>query len=539
MIGAAGEVTGSSYLLECAGTRVLVDCGMFQGKDDDRKNREPFPFAPSSLNAVLLTHAHMDHSGRIPLLVKEGFRGRVWGTLPTMERVKVLWYDSANLMREEAEWKTKKNSRKGLAAVHPLYSKEDVDQAVNNLFAVGYDEKLAVAPGVSVRFRDAGHILGSAILEVWLEEDDRQVKIVFSGDLGPQKTVMERTPSVITSADYVVLESTYGDRLHRSTEESRAEFHGVISAALRDRAKVFIPSFVVDRAQRILYEISLMKDNGSVDRGVPVFFDSPMGVKATEIYKKHMNLLSSEIQQYLNLEKDPFAPEGLKYIASVEESQAINSVRHAVVVAGSGMANGGRIVHHLKHGIWNPKNHVVFVGYQAKGTLGRRIVDGEKSMRIAGEEVSVKANIHTINGFSAHADRDDLLKWAGNFSTSPLFLITHGEPKSSLALSKTLEEAGMKAVTPIPGQELELVPNGTSSAHGIIEQPLVIPREELAPLISDIQSLASMIGGRAIPDREEDVVTLLKSSKILLEMAYEKASSNSVDGVQTVTERRA
>ncbi len=539
MIGAAGEVTGSSYLLECAGTRVLVDCGLFQGKDDDRKNREAFPFAPSSLNAVLLTHAHMDHSGRIPLLVREGFRGQVWGTLPTMELVKVLWYDSANLMREESEWKTKKNSRKGLPAVYPLYAKEDVDQAVNNLFAVGYDEKMDVAPGVSVRFRDAGHILGSAILEVWLEEDDKQVKIVFSGDLGPQKTVMERTPSVITSADYVVLESTYGDRLHRSTEESRAEFHGVISAALRDRAKVFIPSFVVDRAQRILYEISLMKDNGAVDRGVPVFFDSPMGVKATEIYKKHMNLLSSEIQQYLNLEKDPFAPEGLKYITSVEESQAINSVRHAVVVAGSGMANGGRIVHHLKHGIWNPKNHVVFVGYQAKGTLGRRIVDGEKSMRIAGEEVSVKANIHTINGFSAHADRDDLLKWAGNFSTSPLFLITHGEPESSLALSKTLEEAGMKAVTPIPGQELELVPNGTSSAHGIIEQPVVIPREELAPLISDIQSLASMIGVRAIPGREEDVVTLLKSSKILLEMAYEKANGNSVDDVQAVAGRRA
>lgn len=522
IIGAAGEVTGSSYLLECGASRVLVDCGIFQGKDDERKNRELFPFSSVSLNAVLLTHAHMDHSGRIPLLVKEGFKGKVWATLPTLELVKVLWYDSAHLMKEEADWRTKKNSRKGLDPVEPIYTRDDVDDAIKMLSAASYDDKIPVAPGISVRFRDAGHILGSAILEVWLEEEGKQVKVVFSGDLGPQQTVMERNPAIITSADYVIMESTYGDRLHKTNAESRDEFRDVLITALKDNAKVFIPSFVVDRAQRILYELALLKDEGILAGNVPIFFDSPMGVKATEIYKKHMNLLSSEIQQYVSQGKDPFAPGKLKYVSSVEESQAINDVRNAVVVAGSGMANGGRIVHHLKHGIWNPKNHVVFVGYQAQGTLGRRIVEGEKNLRIAGEDVSVKANIHTINGFSAHADRDDLLAWAGNFSTAPLFLITHGEPKSSLAFSETLAAAGMKGVVPVAGQEIELEPNGAGKAVHIAEQPVVLKREEVSTLLAEILLLASGLQNRAVPIQEEGILSLLRSSKVLLETANEK-----------------
>ncbi len=530
VLGAAGEVTGSSYLLECGGSRVIVDCGMFQGRDDEKKNRELFLFSAASIDAVLLTHAHLDHSGRIPLLVKEGFKGRVMTTLPTVELVRVLWHDSANLMREEAEWKTKKNSRKGLDPVAPLYSVDDVDTAVKSLTAVGYDEKTGVAPGVSVRFRDAGHILGSAILEVWLEEDDKQVKIVFSGDLGPQKTVMERTPAIISSADYVVIESTYGDRLHKNTGESRAEFRDVITRALKDKAKVFIPSFVVDRAQRILYELALLKDEGAMSSGVPIFFDSPMGVKATEIYRKHMNLLSSEMQQYLSQGKDPFAPERLKYVSSVEESQAINSLKHGVIVAGSGMANGGRIVHHLKHGIWNPKNHVVFVGYQAHGTLGRRIVEGEKILRIAGEDVTVKAQVHTINGFSAHADKNDLLAWADNFTTSPLFIITHGEPASSLALSEALKDAGRTSAIPFAGQEIELEPNGSASVHRMTSQPVVLVKEEVSGILTDIQSLALKLENNSVSSGLDGLVPLLKSSKILLETAYDKVSrSRSTD----------
>lgn len=528
IIGAAGEVTGSSYLVECGASRVLVDCGIFQGKDDDRKNSEPFPFAAGSLDAVLLTHAHMDHSGRIPLLVKEGFKGKVFATLPTLELVKVLWYDSANLMKEEAEWKTKKNSRKGLESVEPLYTAEHVDQAIRHLAASSYDDRISVAPGVSVRFRDAGHILGSAILEVWLEEDGKEVKVVFSGDLGPQETVMERNPAIITDADYVVMESTYGDRLHRSNAESRDEFREVFAKVLKNKGKVFIPSFVVDRAQRVLYELSLLKDEGILGETVPIFFDSPMGVKATEIYRKHMNLLSSEILQYVSEGKDPFSPGKLKYVTSVEDSRAINEVRHSVVVAGSGMVNGGRIVHHLKHGIWDPKNHIVFVGYQARGTLGRRIVEGEKNIRIAGEDVTVKAEIHTINGFSAHGDRDDLLAWATNFTTSPLFIITHGEPESSLAFSQTLEKAGMKSAVPSPGQEIQLEPNGAAKAVKLPEQPMLLRREELPSVLTEILALASGLRESVPAEGDEDILPLLQSTKVLLETARGKMSAKKV-----------
>ncbi|MGI6251897.1 MAG: MBL fold metallo-hydrolase RNA specificity domain-containing protein [Aminivibrio sp.] len=520
IFGAAGEVTGSCYLIECGSARVIVDCGMFQGKSEE-KNKDPFPFSAGSVDAVLLTHAHMDHSGRIPLLVKEGFSGKVFATLPTMELVKVLWYDSANLMREEAEWKTKKNSRRGLPAVEPLYGADHVDRTMPHLEAVNYDEKIQVASGVSVRFRDAGHILGSAILEVWLTEDEKEVKIVFSGDLGPQDTVMERNPAIISSADYVVIESTYGDRLHRSNAESREEFQDVITAALKDRGKVFIPSFVVDRAQRVLYELSRLWYEEIIDGDIPIFFDSPMGVKATEIYKKHMNLLSSEIQQFINLGRDPFSPGMLKYVSTVDDSRAINDIDHGVVVAGSGMINGGRIVHHLKHGIWEPANHLVFVGYQAKGTLGRRIVDGEKHVRIAGEDVTVKAAIHTINGFSAHGDRDDLLAWASNFNTDPLFLVTHGEPASSKAFSETLEEAGMRSAVPLQGQEILLEPNGTVSP-GLQERAAAAKDEKTAAVLAEILALAASLRENREDGTEQDILPLLQSTKILLETASRK-----------------
>lgn len=520
VFGAAGEVTGSCYFIECGSSRVLVDCGMFQGRDET-KNREPFPFPPADVDAVFLTHAHMDHSGRIPLLVKEGFKGKVFATLPTLELVKVLWYDSANLMREEAEWRTKKNSRKGLDPVEPLYGTAHVDQAIPRLEAVNYDEKIEAAPGVSVRFRDAGHILGSAILEVWLTEDEKEVKIVFSGDLGPQDTVMERSPAIISSADYVVIESTYGDRLHRSNAESREEFREVIERALKDKGKVFIPSFVVDRAQRVLYELALLREDGIIGESIPIFFDSPMGVKATEIYKKHMNLLSSEIQQFINLGKDPFSPGKLKYVTSVEDSRAVNQVEHGLVVAGSGMVNGGRIIHHLKHGIWNPKNHLVFVGYQARGTMGRRIVDGEKHIRIAGEDVTVKASIHTINGFSAHGDRDDLLAWASNFTTNPLFLVTHGEPASSKAFAETLGQAGMKAALPSPGQEIELKPNG-AIPPSIRERAVMLESEKMTAVLTDILSMAASLREASAAGAEPEIMPLLQSTKVLLEAAREK-----------------
>lgn len=531
ILGAAEEVTGSNYLVEAGGRRILVDCGIFQGRDEERRNRDPFPFVPSGIDAVLLTHAHMDHSGRIPLLVKEGFKGKILATLPTTELCEVLWQDSAKLMKEEAEWRTKKNLRKGLEPVEPLYGLDDAQAALGQLSAVSYDDIFEPAPGFRVRFRDAGHILGSAILEVWVHEEGREAKVVFSGDLGPQQTVMERNPAFIEEADLVVIESTYGNRLHKSNLETREEFREVMKIALKGKSKVLIPTFAVDRAQRILYELTLMQRDGLFANGSPIFFDSPMGVKATEIYKDHLSLMSAEIQEHLRQDLDPFSPSGLKYIESVEDSQAINEVKSAIVMAGSGMCNGGRIVHHLKHNLWKSDTHIVFVGYQAQGTLGRRLVEGDRTVKVAGEEVEVKATLHTINGFSAHADRDDLLAWASNFRNGPLFVVTHGEPVSAEALSEAIRSQGQTAVVPVIGQEIEIRPatgEGRSETFAIPCRAPEVPCPEAVRVLGEISSLVSSLREKAgeLGDAAE-VLPLLVSTKTLLETARDRTKKAS------------
>lgn len=456
--GAAKEVTGSNYLLEAGGHRFLVDCGMHQGEREDA-NDDPFPYAANSIDAVLLTHAHIDHSGRIPKLVKEGFRGKIYATLPTIELTEILWDDSVRLMREDAEWQSAKNARRGLPPAEPIYGQEEADAAKKLFTPVNYDSRLEILPGVSVRFRDAGHILGSAILEILIEEEGRIVRLVFSGDLGPMQTVMGRAPAEITDADYVVIESTYGNREHKDNQQTRDEFQTLMKDIFaKKKGKVFIPTFVVDRAQRIMYELELLRGQG-VGAGMPVFFDSPMGVKVSKLYESHLDLLSQEIQTYRRDGGNPFSSEDIRYVSTREESQAVNNRNFGVIMAGSGMCNGGRIVHHLKNGIWNPDNHVVFVGYQAHGTLGRRIVDRAKTVRIAGEAVNVNAQIHTIGGFSAHADRTDLLGWAERFRpTMPKFFVTHGEAEAAESLAEALKTRGFEALVPELEQEVALVP---------------------------------------------------------------------------------
>ncbi len=519
VLGAAGEVTGSSYLLEVGKSRVIVDFGLHQGRHEEERNTAPLPFAPNSIDAVVLTHAHLDHTGRVPLLVKSGFRGKVFATSPTVELTQVLWKDSAHIMKEEAEWRSRKNLRKGLPPVEPLYSEDDVEQALQFLSPVSYDDIFEVAPGIKVRCRDAGHILGSANLEVWLQENGEEVKLVFSGDLGPQDTVMERNPAHIESADYVIIESTYGDRLHKTNLESRDEFRDVLLDAVRQKSKVLIPTFVVDRAQRVLYEIMLLQKEGGLDEKIPIFFDSPMGVKATKIYEKYLPLLSREIQEQIQQGNNPFSPDRLRYVSGVEESRSINDVRQAIVLAGSGMCNGGRIIHHLKHNLWDPTCHVVFVGYQAVGTLGRRLVEGETYLKMAGEEINVKAQLHTINGFSAHADRRDLLKWAGNFKNSPMFIVTHGEPKSSLALAEGIKELGYRAEVPAPGQEFrleqgrDLAPAAVDSL-GEIVHPRQIHQEDLLAEMADIIAALQEEENLLSPE----MFSLLESSRTLLDV---------------------
>lgn len=523
ILGAAGEVTGSNYLLETDKHRVLVDCGMHQGRDDDRRNIEPFPFDPRSIDAVILTHAHIDHSGRIPLLVKQGFKGKIWMTTPTMELCALLWRDSARLMAEEAEWRSRKNSRRGLPPVLPLYSDRDVDAALERMEHVPYDEVSQITPTVSARYRDAGHIMGSAIVEVWLETPER-TKIVFSGDLGPMRSVLEKSPSIVEDADFVLIESTYGDRLHKTLEETRLEFQTALSAAFVARSKILVPTFVVDRAQRVLFELLLLQESKKFEKTPPIYFDSPMGTKTTGIYRKHMSLLSKEVQEWMHKDKDPFQPEGLHYVTSVEESRSINEITPAMVLAGSGMCTGGRIVHHLKHNLWRENCDVFFVGYQAKGTLGRRLIEGEKELKIAGEEVTVRAKFHTLNGFSAHADRRDLLLWASHFKKTVTFIVTHGEPASSEALALGLRDLGYTTQIPVPGSEYNLLErNGSVVAP---PSPLItgqVERERYLQLLSEISTAAVSLKENSVlgVGSYTSLLPLLESSRLLLKTAAE------------------
>lgn len=543
VLGAAREVTGSSYLLEVGGKRLLIDCGLHQGENEEL-NYENFDFDPTSVDVCLLTHAHVDHSGRIPQLVSLGFKGPVITTLPTAELVELLWRDSAKLMAEDARTRSRKNARRGLPTVEPLYGDDEVNAAVKRLKAVSFDDMIDVTDGVKARFRDAGHIMGSAIVELFLTEGDEHLKIVFSGDLGPQEAVMEREPAVISDADLVLIESTYGDREHRGAQETRAEFKELMGKITAEGGKIFVPSFVVDRAQRVLYELSLLRDQGLAQ--VPVYFDSPMGAKVTEIYNRHLDLLSAEVQEYRRQGHNPFE-EGVTYVSEAEESRKLNDLKSGIFVAGSGMATGGRIVHHLKNNLFDPKCHVVFVGYQAKGTLGRALVDGAKVVRVNGEEVAVKASIHTLGGFSAHADRTDLLTWAENFRpTAPLFLVVHGEEKSSEALQQALKSRGFEALVPHKGDEFTLRPRALGAAmaqaagerqkagdlvrEGALSEVVepaqlnenrkskqaVHKTQKVSTLASEVSNLAFTLGEGPVT---QQIITALEAAKMLLAAA--------------------
>jgi metallo-beta-lactamase family protein len=522
-IGAAGEVTGSSYLVETDGHRALVDCGMRQGLDSDGRGEEGFAFPPGSLDAVILTHAHIDHSGRLPLLVRQGFKGDIWATDPTADLASVLLRDTVRLMAEEAEWRSRKNARRGLPPVKPAYSDRDVEEALKRFRRVRYDEMTDIAPHIRVRYRDAGHIVGAAIVEAWLQDaSGGAVKIVFSGDIGPRNTVIERAPSIVEEADYVVIESTYGDRYHKSLEDTRAEFRRELGRAIESGGKILIPTFVVDRAQRVLYEIALLEGAGGFPKLPPIYFDSPMGYRATQIYEKYIPLLSREIQDAVRGGGNPFSPGDLKYTDGVADSKAINEVNDAIVLAGSGMCAGGRIVHHLKHNLWDKKCSVFFVGYQARGTLGRRLVDGEKNLRIAGEDVTVNASLHTLGGFSAHGDKGDLLAWASNFRSGASFFVTHGEPRSSESLVKGIRDMGYGALAPESGASYDLSARDSAVLLGRPKESLrprgLADRESVLAILRDIASETESIR-EDLPARSNygALMPLLESSRLILQ----------------------
>ncbi|MFB3886376.1 MAG: MBL fold metallo-hydrolase RNA specificity domain-containing protein [Thermodesulfobacteriota bacterium] len=441
-LGGARTVTGSATLLEKNSLKWLVDCGMFQGgKEIEKRNRSAQSYYPRDLSFILLTHAHIDHSGLIPKLVREGFRGKVICTKATFDLCEAMLRDSAHIQEMEAEWQNRKHQRSGMTEVAPLYTLKDVEKSLRYFQTAAYDQTFAVAQGVKVCFRDAGHILGSAIIEIWIEEGGQEKKLVFSGDLGGLNRPLVRDPSEIETGDVLWLESTYGNRLHKSKEETDEELLTIIREAIRDQAKVVIPAFAVERTQDIIYTIGQWMRKGLIS-SIPVYIDSPLAISATEIFGRNSDCFDEETQELLSGGENPLELPEILYTQTTEESRTINEdPRAGVIISASGMCDSGRIKHHLKHHLWRKESHIVIIGYQGEGTLGRRLVDGAKTVRLFGEAIAVKAHIHTLGGFSAHADQKGLLAWLSHFNNPQLeVFVNHGEEKISIALAEKIRQ---------------------------------------------------------------------------------------------------
>lgn len=456
--GAAGEVTGSCHLVRAAGRRILLDCGLIQGtRKDEARNRAPFPFDPASIDAVVLSHAHIDHSGRIPLLVKSGFRGPVYTHRASRDLCRIMLKDAGYLNEREAEWENRKRQRKGLRPVEPLYTMRDASDAVRRFRGLDYGERREILPGITVRLADAGHILGSAIVELWLEEGARRRKIVFSGDLGHRGAPILRDPAPVAEADLVLLESTYGDRLHRSRADTLREMGDVVRAAREERGNILIPAFAVGRTQDLLYHFARHYDAWGMERW-SVFLDSPMAIEATEVYRRHVELYDPAASELWGGGSNALRLPNLTLSRTSRQSMELNRVHSgAIIIAGSGMCTGGRIRHHLKHNIWRANCHVVIVGFQAAGTLGRTLVDGAKHIRLWGETIRVAAKLHTIGGFSAHADQAGLLDWYGRFDGAPPVVLVHGEAGPLAGLyGKLAEDYGAAVRVAAPAERIDL-----------------------------------------------------------------------------------
>jgi metallo-beta-lactamase family protein len=454
--GAAREVTGSCYVVGVGDTRFLVDCGMHQGGDKEFElNFEPFPFDPRSIDFVVLTHAHIDHSGRLPRLVKAGYDNPIYATPATCDLVEIMLLDSAYIQEMESEWRTRKAQRAGRRTVEALYVTEDAQKTLPLLKAVDYAEAKQLAPGVTVTFHDAGHILGSAFLALQLEEDGRKVEVLFSGDVGQPRQPIIRDPEVVVETDYLVMESTYGDRLHKRDGEPEEQLAAILKEAKQTGGNVIIPAFAVGRTQELLYFLRDIMDKQGLQ--MPVYVDSPLASKATEIYRKHPEIFDEEAWKLVHEPGGIFDFSQLHYTASAEESKALNGKSGVVIISASGMADAGRIRHHLKHNLWRPEAHVVIVGFQAQGTLGRRLLEGAQTVRLFQEDVAVKAHVHDLAGLSAHADQAQLLEWASHFKPPKLTLITHGETQAALTLQGLLEkQLGFTTIVPAKGQIIEL-----------------------------------------------------------------------------------
>jgi len=456
--GAAGEVTGSCHILHVGGQKLLLDCGMIQGsRKTEARNADPFPFSASDIDAVVLSHAHIDHSGRLPLLAKRGYSGPIYTHNASRDLCHILLQDSARLGIRDAELRNRKRERKGRSPIKPLYTVADAEAALTLIEGSHYDDRREILPGVSIRFRDAGHIMGSSIVEVWVKEGSLERKIVFSGDLGQYDTPVLKDPTPIQEADLVLMESTYGGRDHRDRDLTSQEIGEIIQEARHNRGNILIPAFAVGRSQELLYLFGKHFDEWGLERW-QIFLDSPMAIEASRVYWDYPHLYDEEATKLRrDLDQMPLLP-NLRLSQATQESMEINKIRSgAIVIAGSGMCNGGRIVHHLKHNLWRKECQVIIVGYQAQGSLGRRLVEGSKDVRIYGETVRVGARIRTVGGLSAHGDREDLANWYRGFENRPPVCLVHGEISAAESFKHKLEtECGTTARLTRPGLKLDL-----------------------------------------------------------------------------------
>jgi metallo-beta-lactamase family protein len=454
-LGAAGAVTGSCYLFRAGGHNVLLEFGQIQGsRRDERANLEPLPIPVGEIDAVVLSHAHIDHSGRLPLLVKQGYRGPIYTHHATRALCEIMLRDSAYIHEKDAEWENKRRQRKGLPPIEPLFTRDDAELAVERFVGIEYGERREICASASMRLSDAGHILGAAIVELWLSENGVERKVVFSGDLGYRAAPIMEDPTPIEHADLVLMESTYGDRLHRSFDDTLIELKEVFEEAERYKGNVLIPAFAVGRTQDLLYLLDEHFDAWNI-RGWRVFLDSPMAIQANEVYAEFRHLYGAKL-----FRERSDRPQLRNFVATrtSEESMALNRIESgAIIIAGSGMCTGGRILHHLKNNLWRSQCHVVIVGYQPNGTLGRRLVDGAEYVRLWQQTIKVNATIHTIGGLSAHADQSGLLAWYGSFTDRPPVCLVHGEPEAQSVLAAQLEDSfGAKVSLPRLGGTQQL-----------------------------------------------------------------------------------
>ena len=478
--GAAAGVTGSCHLLSTENHKILLDCGQFQGgKAQDALNEEPFPFDPAEIECVVLSHAHIDHCGRLPLLVKRGFRGAIYCTDATADLLEVMLKDSGFIHEKEAEWQSRKNERAGRKPVEPLYTVKDSEETLKYVRPVMYDQLFEINDEMKVVFNDAGHILGSAIIELWTAEDDNVYKTVFSGDLGVLDRPILRDPTIIKKADYVIMESTYGNRLHPENATSIEQLLDIVIKTTRRGGTVVIPSFAVGRTQELIYEFNRFylerpEYKDELEK-LTVYIDSPMATSATEVFRRNAQVFDEETKAYILKGDNPLDFPNLRFTRSTAESQALNMDRKPkIIISASGMCEAGRIRHHLKHNLWDPKSSVIFVGYQAEGTLGRMLTEGQKDVVLFGEAVHVNAEIYNLEGFSGHADKEGLLGWLSGFKVKPkqLFLV-HGELESKEALAASIRERlGYDPVVVTGVSEFELKKTEILSKEEIYEDAI-------------------------------------------------------------------